>query len=309
MDLIEIGNRILMFPDIEEVRRNDEFYVSTSYGVKIKKPWGDQIYGACHRKEWYRFKGYQPSNPPSPEQLRKMYWGNFIGDAEIELYKKAGLWIASEVRGWIPEYSTRLRIDCFVRNPDSWSGKELIAMGSGKQSVVGVELKSTWMYGARGTIEAPAGQKLWPKWEHIIQAAIYHWFFRTYADYWKIVYLARDSGKAREHTLLVTDKDEISVNGEMCPFTVTEIFGRLRELAEKLQHDTVPAREFHLVWDKETLKHMADAGELNKTDTEKVRKGHKVVKGDWECKYCDYARLCWNQVELPYDLTLDKILK
>lgn len=298
MDLVAIGNRILMYPDVEEVRRKDEFYITTSCGVEVPAPWGGKrIHGACHRKEWYRNKGYTPTNPPDWQGIRKMYWGNAIAAAEIELYKKAGIWIDSEVSFWVPEYYLKGRIDCFVR------------MDDGSRAAMGTELKTTWSYGSKGTIECKVGTKPWPKWDHIIQCALYHWHYRRFANHWQLVYMARDSGNARSHTVLTMEDNRISVNGEIVGFTIDHILERLHKLGVQLQGAEPPGRDFELVWDRDVLAAMANAGELGKTDTDKVRKGHKVLKGDWQCAYCEYGKLCWQNVPLPFDADMDKMLR
>ena len=309
MELIAIGNRILAAPMIDTVRRPDEFYASVSLGVQLQKPWGPQVYGACHRAEWYRFKGRAVTNRPGPSDLRKMYWGNYLAMAEIDLYKKAGIWVDSEVGFWIPEYHLKGRGDCFVRDISAWDGKRLAAYSLGNDPIIGVEFKSTWSRGSQGAINCPAGVKPWPKWDHIVQTSIYHWFYREFANYWKIVYLARDSGEAREHTLLVMPDSRISVNSEILPFTVNDIFIRLGDLFNKLKSDTEPPRDFNIAYSVDQLRLMADAGEFGKTDTDKIRKGNKVVKGDWQCASCRWANACWAGVELPYKASVNDITR
>ena len=308
MDLFDVTRRVLQTPEIESVRPAGEFHVTNSCGAQIQEPWGKRIIGACHRAEWYRFKEYPKDNLPTIQALRKMYWGHAIEAAEVDLYKAAGVWIASHVKLWMPEYALVGEVDCFVRDPDSWTGQNLIAKGTAC-SVIGVELKSTWGYGSKGAIEAPAGTKTAPKPEHVVQAAIYHWFFRKFANYWAIPYMARDSGNARAHKLITLEDGRISVNGEIQDFTIPHIFNRLGELYGKLRVDAPPDRDFQAVWDKEMLKSMADAGRLSKTDTDTVRKGNKLIKGDWNCSSCGWAHTCWNGVAMPYDLTIEDLIK
>lgn len=312
MDLVELANRALMYPSVESARRKDEYYVSTSCGVEVPAPWGGtRIYGACHRAEWYRNRDVEVTNPMTPENARKAYWGNYLAEAEMDLYRQLGIYITHEKKLWIPEYFISGRIDCFVRNPDSWKGEELIGTGRPlrRGEVVGVEHKSTWQYGAKVTIDVKAGQKPWPKWEHIIQCAIYHWFYRSFAQYWQLVYMSRDTGRCRSHNIVVLDDDRISVNAEIVPFTIQHIFVRLTKLGKDLQLEEPPGRDFRLVFDKVELGHHADAGEFTANDTEKIKKNHKVLKGDWQCKWCRWASHCWEGVQLPYDVPVDRMLK
>lgn len=308
MDLLQVSNRMLLQPAVQSIRRPDEFYVTTHCGVEVQEAWGKQVYGACHRAAWYRNRYPSVQESDTPESARKKYWGRAIEEAEINLWKDAGIYVADQVGFWIPEYYLKGRIDCFVRDLDSQYAQNLMNPVAGR-GVIGVEIKSTWSYGAQGTIECKTGVKPWPKWEHVIQSAVYHWRFRDFANYWIILYIARDKGTARQHTLVVTENNQISVNGEIVPFTVDHIFARLAELSSKLQSDQPPLRDFHIMHDQAQLKAMADAGVLGKTDTDKVRKGNKIVKGDWQCRYCQYAKECWNGVELPYDTKLDNLLE
>jgi hypothetical protein len=310
MDLIALGNRILMFPYVKSTRRKDEYYVSTSCGVEVNAPWGGKrIYGACHRAEWYRFKNIEPTVAQTPEGLRKAYWGDYIAMAEMDLYKKLGIWIDAEVRIWYPEYYLAGRVDCFVHDIDSWAGSELKGNGVLKKgSVVGVEHKSTWQYGSKGTIDVKQGEKPWPKWEHIIQCAVYHHYYREFANYWQLVYMARDTGRGRVHNVIVLPDGRISVNGEMLGFTTAHIFNRLGQLGKDLQLEDPPGRDFSLVLDKTELLHRADAGELTIKQAETVRKGNKLVKGDWQCAWCEYPHLCWDGVTLPYDCDVAKVV-
>jgi len=307
MDLVQIANKFLMQPMVEDVRRQDEFYVTVHCGVEVQEAWGRQVYGACHRAAWYRNRGHR-TGETNPESAWKKYWGDLIEAGFFNVLKKAGIFIESQVGFWIPKYYLKGRVDGFVRDPDSWTGQDLLAKGS-RMGIVGVEIKSTWSFGSKGTIEVSTGQKPWPKWEHIIQCALYHWHFRQVANYWQIVYLARDKGTARSHNILVTEDNRISVNGEIVPFTVDHILQRLSLLGMQLRKDEPPPRDFEIVYDRERLVKMADAGVLSKTDTDKVRKNNKIVKGDWQCKWCEFAPMCWQGVPLPYDADLEKVLR
>jgi hypothetical protein len=311
MDLIALGNRILTYPYIEPTRRKDEYYVSVSCGVEVDAPWGGKrVYGACHRAEWYRFKGYESTIRRSPEDLRKAYWGDYIAMAEMDLYKKLGIWVDAEVRLWYPEYYLAGRVDCFVRDVDSWTGSELQGNGVLKKgSIVGVEHKSTWQQGAKKTIDVRPGEKPWPKWDHIVQCAVYHNYYREFANYWQLVYMSRDTGRARVHNIVVLEDGRISVNGEIVPFAMAHIFNRLQRLGKELQLDTPPGRDFSLVLDRVELTHLADVGELTSKQAETVRKGNKLVKGDWQCSWCEYPFLCWEGVDLPYEADIHKVVK
>jgi hypothetical protein len=309
MDLAALASRILMYPPIEDVRRQDELYVTSSCSVEVDAPWGKRIYGACHRAEWYRVNGVSKTRVETPEGVRKRHWGDVIEAAEKELYKKLGIFVASQVGFYVPKYFLKGRIDCFVRNPDTWKGQDLVVLTIPKSGLIGVDVKSTWSYGSKGTIDCPPGVKPWPKWDHIIQMAVYHWNYRTFADYWQIVYLARDNGSSRTHNVLTMEDGRISVNGEIVPFTIDHVFHRLEELIPKLTAKEPPRRDFEIVWDKERLKAAADAGELSKTDTEKVRKGNKLIKGDWQCVYCEWAKTCWQGVELPSEAKLEDLVE
>jgi len=295
MSIIDAANETLIRPVVETVRRPDEVY-ATDCGVVVQEPWGPQIYGNCHRQGWFKRHNVAASGCVRPENARRAYWGNVLEDAEMELYKRAGIFIANQVGFWVPEHGMRGRIDGFVRDPDN------------NNAIVGVEIKSTWSYGALGAIRGKKGKPAVPKMEHVIQAAVYHWHFQRFARCWHIIYLARDSGETKQHTVVVADK-QISVNGQFLSFTMDDIFARLKVYVAALWQPSPPQRDYSLVYSKEQLEARANGGAFGKTDTEKIHAGRKVVKGSWECAWCPFAKLCWQGVELPFrDAKIDEIL-
>jgi hypothetical protein len=297
MDVIAVGDRILMFPIIVDVRRNDQYYASVSCSAHITKPWGQIKVGACHRAEYYRFARVQPSNPPDAQALRRMRWGNYLAQCEIDLHKESGHFIRSEPKMWDEKHHLAGRVDEFMRNPDTFPN-----------GVVGNEYKATWAGGTKGTIYVKAGEKPFPKWNHLIQTAVYHDFYRSAASCFNLIYMDRGAAKMRAHIVVVTEEGRISVNGEFVEFGMEHIWNELEELGRKLRNPDPPPRDYTLVYDKELTKEMAKAGAFSNTDTEKIKKGHKVLKGDWECKYCEYVSYCWQGEELPYGTTPDRIL-
>lgn len=295
MSITDTATEVLVRPIVETVRRPDEVY-ATDCGVVVQELWGPQIYGTCHRQGWYKRHNVPASGCVSPENARRMYWGNVIEDAEMELYKRAGIFIANQVGFWVPDLAMRGRVDGFVRDPEN------------AHAIVGVEIKSTWSYGAAGAIKGKKGKPPTPKMEHVLQAAVYHWHFQRFARCWYIIYLARDSGQTKQHRVVVAG-NKISVNGQFLSFTMDDIFARLKVYTTALWEPSPPPRDYCLVFSKPQLEARADGGAFNKTVTEKVHAGRKVVTGDWNCKYCSWAKECWKDAILPDGITMNEVLK
>ncbi|NDB87023.1 MAG: hypothetical protein EB127_30705, partial [Alphaproteobacteria bacterium] len=61
--------------------------------------------------------------------------------------------------------------------------------------------------------------------------------------------------------------------------------------------------DFDLLYDQERIAVLAERKELSKVDMELFTKGKKVRKGDWNCSYCPFKAICYEQNGTPRNLT------
>ena len=84
--------------------------------------------------------------------------------------------------------------------------------------------------------------------------------------------------------------------------------------------DSIPERDYELVYSQDRIRELYEAGELNKTDTAQYEKRQKqieegktrlvkeVVKGDWQCRLCEYSKVCYEESNNPRELALSDYL-
>lgn len=290
MNLLEIIDNQLLNPEVPSVRPHMTLHPSAA---SIKTSDGT-VHGGCLRKEYWRFHGRTPSNPETPMSLLKMDMGNAVHDKVVEVLTKARLVDAAECDIWIPDHHVHGRVDIIVAD-------------DANQNKVGVEVKSTWGFGATGTIKPKAGV-IMPKMDHVLQSLVYLAFYKQYGmEKWIILYVTRDNAMKMQHTIeLHNDGENIypivtpGIDGEQVPlpeFTVRGVFERYDECWNYITTEQLPPRDYTIQYSQPTLQEKAEAGELNRTDTTAVTAGRFVNKGDWNCGYCRYKDLCWDGIQ------------
>ena len=89
--------------------------------------------------------------------------------------------------------------------------------------------------------------------------------------------------------------------------SIQSILENYKYVSDCIFKDTIPERDYELIYSQERIKELYEAGELNKTDTAQYEKRQKqieegktrlvkeVVKGDWQCRLCEYNKVCYEE--------------
>ena len=192
---------------------------------------------------------------------------------------------------------------------------------------VGIEIKS--IHGAKAesaVIGSPAmrkrGFKGKPKDEHLMQTAVYAWHFRKQIEAFHILYIMRDKCQRTEFEVKVKEDPYgqrlIFVDGrEWESFTFNDIMVRYEQLAEYLYTNTLPPRDFDLVYDDEKMCLLSEKKLLSKADKEawdkywsrileqkagkKTRLVQRPIVGSWVCSYFNFSKNCYTRNGLPLE--------
>lgn len=180
-----------------------------------------------------------------------------------------------------------------------------------------------------------------PKDSNLMQIGLYHWWKASMDDAYeesRLVYGSRDTGRYAEYLVKTVAEEEdgetrhyiwykgnapVSTAWTKSPFCIENILFNYQETQKAVDGGYIPSRDFKLVYDEDDLAKASAAGDLNKTEQtqydkviarreenlERIAEGKKpkqelkqIVKGDWQCKYCDFQRVCWNQDGTPREL-------
>jgi hypothetical protein len=265
-------------------RRHDNVYASDA-SVEIQIGEDVEVHGSCLRNQYYRITEEPISDPEDATTSFVAQVGNAVHEAVAHTFRAAEQLVEEETRIWIPEIKLSGRIDLIVR-PDH--GRK-----------VGIEVKSVGgYYGCKGVIKTTRDTPLYPKLYHLAQAVVYaDHLQKSGVKEWMLLYVDRESGAFQGHSIQYEAHDEIYVNGEPSAITPERVFARWHRLWEHVEAKTPPKRDYSIQFTKEQLMEKAEAGKLNKADTEKVKKGKMIDKGDMNCRWCRWATTCWSADE------------
>ena len=267
------------------------------------------VIGGCLRSSWLRSKfqlhdrglaedadeeiTWQPI-ANTPTELWKFEMAYLAERVIINNAKTAGIFVKDHVSFEVPGINMKGELDLVCIDPST-------------QVKIGIEIKSIYgHYGETGVFGTPTQRKLGnkgkPKDDHVMQTAIYTWFWRDIISYFKILYISRGSGMREEFCLWIEENEDdwdIYIDGELQDFTINNILTRYGQMTQALENNVCPPREYDLQYTRAYLGEMASAGMLGKTDLTKYQKGHKLVKGDWRCSYCSYKHFCYDSQNHP----------
>lgn len=284
-------DQALLHPPMQDMRRRDYIYASA---LGFMSPEG-KISANCRRSEFYRMLNFPSEETLTPQGARRMLYGSAIEEAEVELAKQARIYVGAQKAVIDDEHKVSGKIDLVVIDPTAST-----------DPYVGVEIKSTSGWSAPG-LTTPNNRGLFkPKINHLAQMSFYAWCYRGTIKNWVLRYVDRGTGDTHDHPVVIMEDGSISVNGAQSGFSIHHLLAWADSVVHHLRAREEPPRDFRLLYTKEQLKAQAEAGELAKTYAEKALKGHRMYRGDWNCKFCRHLRRCQEGVELPYGLSLDE---
>jgi len=276
-----INNYLMSRTRLPRPRR--AFYPSETSCI-VKNSLGySEIIGRCLREVYWKWLDEPETNTPSAVVERKFMLGNIAEKAEIEIIKRAGIFVDDHVK-FVDEYlGTSGEVDAVINLP--------------KLGLVGLEIKSVWGYqGTTGVIQSTKKTPFFPKGSHLLQVMCYLHHFteenRIKIPIFKILYIDRGSGESAEHTLRLLEGHPV-INGEIWKeVSIDKIKARIDEFYGYLQRKELPPRDFDYEYNHTKIEIMAENNLLNK-EQEKLRSRRKHVPvADFQCRYCSFLTKC-----------------
>lgn len=320
---------------------NDQRWVNlypSEASVVTTNKWNEQeVHGTCQRRAWLRFKVAEKLNesldadvvvldingnkiavaPEAKEARREWIFeeGRRIESTILDVARSAGIYAVGHKKFLVP-----------IAKDLNLVG-ELDGILSVNGNLIGVEIKSVSGYNSERDIFGTAAVrrnnvKGSPKMQHLLQTAIYAWHYRAKIPCFKILYFMRGNCLRTEFTVTVkhdtsTDDYHVLVDGSFTGITIGDIINRYKELADKLNKNEFPDREFQLSYTDSEMVVLSERGLLSKTTNEQWQKywerkqtGGRQVKrpqhGDMECSLCPFKDVCYdrNGAPIEYDSVL-----
>lgn len=318
--ILEVANAVLANPKVTVERRSTTFWPS-EFGLWVEKHGRRVREGGCNRAAYYRFTGTPPDSWGSNLSSELvMSFGNLAEEIlaaplKVAYPQQPCGFMAAQVPVWLERKSpggVRFII----------SGKIDLMVGERTEGnlerPIGVECKSASNfqccspYGL-GLVKPTKKGKFGPRMKDVLQVMPYLTWFKEQgveAPEFHLIYFCRDDGACAEHVLTLSDKGELTVEndgGVTVHEQITEesVFADLGVLADAIKARAIPDRPFKIQYSNDDLDWMDQNGMLSATDSKniaaaKARKeeGQWLAKGDFNCRFCDYAQRCWQGIEL-----------
>jgi CRISPR/Cas system-associated exonuclease Cas4 (RecB family) len=233
---------------------------------------------ACRRQLYYSWTMAQESNPVPVHSLIKMRMGN-----AAEGILRAALLYFKE-KGEIAEIEEQVRKEVVVEgleHPIVCKMDFIVVAPDGYRE--GIELKSSF---GRGIVEIQKSGK--PKDDHLVQCFFY---LEHVVERLKLVYIGRDSGYRTEFAITRGDEPgSVYLGGTRLPpevYNMDRFIAKFREIEAAVSAKEMLPRDF--------LASIRD-GEI----VDRFQRQGVVYVGDWQCRYCRWADLCWAEEKKTY---------
>lgn len=239
-------------------------------------------WGACRRRTFlkymtevvkYRNRANQDLGPwlPIAEQVvsvqtsesKYMHWiweqGELFEAHMLDLFKESGIFLATQVMVYIPEFNVSGKIDAIVINPDT--GKKIIC-----------EAKS--VYGINGdrvlgsNFDRKNGQAGEPRDYNLMQIAIYQYSFTDDSyEYGQLIYGDRGTGRYAVYQVDVNKSTGIIRHRTISPglgpwvsvsYTIFDILNVYKGITESIEEGVLPDRDFSIKYSFEQLRKLTD---------------------------------------------------
>jgi hypothetical protein len=305
MQLTQLIDQQVLRVDPADLQRSwDEYYVTGASSSYVDQAGYTRTVGSCMRKEYYRRDDHRQALETGqarqviddPDALRMMESGKALENKVVEWCRDLGLYKDREIPVRLDEGRIRGRVDLVLTDPAT-------ARHDYRGDYVGVEIKSVGQ--KQAMFKIPACQTKYfpakPGEDNLLQLGIYahvDMCVQPLLDrpiaHWLLYYISRDKGHQHQYTCFyVKERDQLSVDGKMMPFSISAGIQSLRTLRQHLMDRVVPERGFEIQYSQQRLDAMANADMYGKTKTKAIRDGKIEGIGDWQCQYCPYAERCW----------------
>jgi hypothetical protein len=272
--------------------RERRFYPSEA-SVQVTDEHGDLItHGNCLRASYLRCSGDFEGVPYDARAQYIFAQGKMIEEALIRWWKEMGIWVANNVKFLDEENNISGELDVILAEPPDG------------QMYIG-EVKSFYGYHAEKELFGSKYKAGFPKTSQLLQLLVYLNHFEDRLPYGRMIYFARDSVKRRTFKVELEHEGSVTypkVEGKVVrQFSVEDIINRYKLLQIHLDSDTVPPKDFELVYPDSKIEDFYQKGKIGKTKYQKWEKakttGSKLKRadqiGDWQCSYCKFREVCW----------------
>lgn len=250
-----------------------------------------EVVGSCNRQQWYDRKGF-PSHGGDLEGLIMMDAGTYTGKMLSDWFQKANVAIVpnsidGELRIRIPRKSLKGNSFTIVGRVDQ--------IAHDGTTPVGYEFKSIWSSAKANKVISSMRVYDGPDIKHVLQTALYADYGRKELGIydWRLTYIHIESKRSRTYKITVDSEENIYVDGELQPYTLTSTYARYGLLADAIAEDKEPPQDFKLFMTDEEIKDKLINKELTKKQKEAYVSGSPIFVDYSPCKYCAFIEQCW----------------
>ena len=302
LDLNSILDSRLRWTGVDDIKAKVGFYPSSASVEYIDEIGRVKVIGGCLRQQYYAWCNVPATNPPDTAALLKMHFGNVLHDTIAELLSRSPQFLGAEKRMYRPYKDGRPavsgRVDLFMLD----SSTDLPTVGEIKTGG-GYFFERYVTKGIKA--EAPR-----PREGDVCQILTYIDFYGQYGvEKGFLLYADRTSAFTKEYWVRMDDDGSAFIQSDQLAeywrhINMPAIDARWARLQVHLEAGELPKRDYALQYTNDAIVQMYEEGELNRTDTAKVKKlidsGHDeslplIVKGDWQCGYCKFKDLCYGR--------------
>ncbi len=306
----------------------------------------EYIVGQCRRSTFFRYATakyyFYPdidiydslveelvSNEIKPDNYMRWIWeaGKLYEDFVVEMAKRSGVYVESQVQIVIPKLGIVGKLDLIVRDPTT--GK-----------FIAQEIKSIYGHNANEILGTPGMRNKslmgTPRDSNMMQLALYDWHLKPRIPNLgssRLYYGARDTGRDAEYevsTYLDDDLKTIRIKYQgiaphvtspiVSDITINNILSNYQYVLNHINENKIPKRDYELEYSQDKIQTLYERNELSKTNREQhqkvldriaenqtresegkaLKKEIKSVEmGDWQCDRCQFKNFCYNKDGSP----------
>lgn len=317
-------------PVVNRVRNNQQMYPSSA-SVKLDD---GTVHGACARQTYYRWFNCAKDAQMDPETTLVCDYGNALHDMLTDMMTRTSRLTNIDV----------LSIEQGFYNPSIFGAGRTdgVIYDRDTELIHGLEIKTVGDYKSTMTIDSPAMEHILQaaQYLHEYNENAKKCDTQEIQD-WIILYLARSENyklkkyphrspfkylwqftveidEADQHIYVTTQSGQVIHYHEI---TIPAIYDRFNENLKSIKEKKIPDREFEYSYSEEKLVAMSKLtyaqGGLSKADTAKVEKWMDkgapkgeldVTRGDFSCRYCDYAKTCYSDTPEVFETEITALI-